>query len=255
MSGAAAAGAGTEVRCGGWTGSLPALLSAFESGAADPRLLDLRAVVAQVRTGAGTLEEASEACVLLARAAEWKARALLPVPPAEPPAPAGGDGAAEPDEAILAERVAAYHAFSEAAEALRAYEHRRRAQFSRPAGPGGSRAPRAPEVAGSLDQLLELFGDVWTRSRPRSAEVQRERFTVAEALAGLRDRLRRAPALFASLFAPGAGRLEVVVTFLALLELVRRGEVQVRQESPFAPVELAWNAAPRGGAAAGDGPA
>lgn len=257
MSGGEAASAPVpEVRCGPWTGPLAALLSAFEAGAADPRLLDLRGLVARLRAAGGTLEEASEACVLLARAAEWKARALLPVPPPEPPGPSDEAVPAEPDAALLAERVAAYHAFAEAAEALRAYEQRRRAQFGRPAPAGGGRAPRATEGTGSLDQLLELFGEVWSRSRPRSAEVARERFTLAEALAGLRARLRRAPALFSSLFAPGAGRLEVVVTFLALLELVRRGEVEVRQESPFAPVELAWHAAPaRGSAEPGEGPA
>jgi segregation and condensation protein A len=247
----------SEVRCGQWSGGLGDLIAAFEAGAADPRQLDLRALVAHVRAGAADLEQSSAGYGLLARAAEWKARALLPVPPAEAVAPSEEEPA-EAEAANLAERVAAYQAFAEAAEALRAYERQRREQFPRPAGVRAS-GPAAPASLGvaSLDQLLGMFGEVWARSRPRSAEVQRERFTLADAAERLRQRLRAAPALFASLFAPDADRLEVVVTFLALLELVRRGEVAVRQESPFSPVELAWRGGRRGHGGPegeGDGP-
>ena len=44
--------------------------------------------------------------------------------------------------------------------------------------------------------------------------------------------------VFETLFVDGASRTEIVVTFLAVLELIRLKQIGVVQESPFAPIEL-----------------
>lgn len=237
------------IQIGPWTGTLAELVAALESGTLVPAEVALREAVAAARAAAADLDGASAAYALLGRAVELKARSLLPSPPPEL-APEPEDPDPEQEAARLAERVAAYRAFAEAAAALREFERRRQVQFGRPNRLAGPASPDARELAAepagpaALEQLLEVFAQVWERSRPRSGEVARERFTVAEAAQRLRLRLQAAgPTVFGELFAPEADRLEVVVTFLALLELVRLGEVVVRQEEPFAPVRIAWRAA------------
>jgi segregation and condensation protein A len=44
---------------------------------------------------------------------------------------------------------------------------------------------------------------------------------------------------FSELFAEVAGRIEIVVTFLALLELIRLKQVRVTQRNPFDEIEIA----------------
>jgi segregation and condensation protein A len=72
-------------------------------------------------------------------------------------------------------------------------------------------------------------------------EVSREVITLPGQMRYLRERLRRAngPVRFEELFDPGSTRRRIIVTFLALLELIRRGWLRVRQERLFGPI-LVW---------------
>jgi segregation and condensation protein A len=244
------AGSGAEpvatVRMGDFVGTLAELLAALEAGAVAPAALSLQDLLPQTPLEGGDLERALEAFVALAQLVERKARALLPVAPdAE-----DDDGEAPWDEQeeaqALAERLAAYEAFAEAAAALRNFELRRAERFGRPAADATARArvaAAAPAAAPAedLDRLLRVFAEVWERAQPRTREVRRERWTVPAAVRALRQRLAAAgSAEFGELFAADADRLQVVVTFLALLELVREGSVWVQQEGPFAPLRIRW---------------
>ncbi len=235
---------------GAWTGTLPELLAAVEAGGVDASSLQLAEIIATLRTAGLDLEAAATAFAQLGRMVELKARSLLPTPPPEEEPTAEGD--AEAEATRLAERLAAYQVFAEAAAALREFEHRRAEQFGRPARADRSQRPSERTEAGSqasglptgpeaLERLLAVFAEVWERAQPRTRELRRERFTLAQAVARLRERLSATGGTeFAALFHPDADRLEVVVTFLALLELMRLGEVTVRQEAPFAPVRIGW---------------
>jgi segregation and condensation protein A len=250
-------GTSAMLQVGGWRGSLQELVAAMEAGTVPAADVPLREVVAAARNRAQDLEAASAAWVLAARAIERKARALLPNPPAEP---AAVEEEGEAEATRLAERIAAYQAYAEAAAALRAFEERRRARFGRAeaaaravAGAAVRQVPAAPASVETVERLLAAFAEVWERARPRTAEVARDRWTVVQAVEGLRRRLQAAGTLeFAELFSEGADRLEVVVTFLALLELVRLGEAAVTQQAPFAPLRIAWTRA-GGGAGEADG--
>lgn len=242
--------ASPDVSTAGWTGPLAELVAALETGTVSASAVDLRDLIAQVRATNVDLDGAAVAFAQVARAVELKTRALLPEPVVDPEPAAEED--AEVEAAQLAERVAAYRAFAEAAQALRTFEQRQRSRYGRPPAEGLPDKPPTPipqgEAGGeTLERLLEAFAKVWERATPRSGEVRRDRFTVAQRVVTLRQQLAGAGGLeFSTLFAADADRLEIVVTFLALLELVRLGEAHVEQGTPFGPVRIA-TAAPRGG--------
>jgi len=78
--------------------------------------------------------------------------------------------------------------------------------------------------AGANEDLLDLFED---------------RFTVSDKIQFiLGEMISRSRVVFEQLFRDGATRTEIVVTFLAVLELIRLKQIAVVQESPFAAIEL-----------------
>ena len=67
------------------------------------------------------------------------------------------------------------------------------------------------------------------------------RATVSEALEAVRDRLMVTPeASFEQLLTDCRDRIEVVVRFLALLELYREGRVELRQAHVFGEIQVRW---------------
>jgi segregation and condensation protein A len=70
-------------------------------------------------------------------------------------------------------------------------------------------------------------------------EIEGERWTVREKITFLKDTLRKSGRMmFSELFRSAATRLEVVVTFLALLELARLHEVQLEQAEAFGEINI-----------------
>lgn len=232
---------GVQVSLPDFAGTPEQLLQEVESGARDPSAIPVGSVVAQVLAALQAerepdLERATDLLGVLARLLDRKARALVPAE--REPEPPGDDaaGQAEGDAAEeLVERLLAYRAFKEAAGLLRRFEAEQAQRFP----PGGAEA--ADEQAGAdagvgLEDLLAAFQRIWERAaalEPR--EIPRERLTVAERMTQLVDALRaaRGRLTFTALFQGEPTRRQVVVTFLALLELVRQGRVRLRQEVAF----------------------
>jgi segregation and condensation protein A len=220
------------------TEALRALVAALESGAQDPAALALDAALADLDAAfaASDLDQQSLGITLAARLVELKARRLLPgaAPPEEPPA----DEAGEQTPEALAQRLAEYDVFREAASVLRAYEEARSQRFGRPAAPrpGPADPPPVP-----FDHLLAMFAAIWERARAEGRTVARQELTVLARMQELRDRLRAAaaPVPFEALFADEPLRVQVIVTFLALLELMRLGEAVLLQDTPFGPLAVA----------------
>jgi segregation and condensation protein A len=80
---------------------------------------------------------------------------------------------------------------------------------------------------------------VWSRARePEAGEIPRPRITVAMKIAEISNRLLWSPEgiSFFSLFSSDVTKLEVIVTFLAILELIRLRRLKVRQPRPFAEI-------------------
>lgn len=98
----------------------------------------------------------------------------------------------------------------------------------------------------SVDDLYLAFCQVMDRKetkvdRVRSSfkGVQRDLFTVQEKMEYIRDMLILQPrTTFFGIFRPQAGRMEKVVTFLALLELIKRKEIQILQRANFSDIDI-----------------
>lgn len=224
------------VRTATFEGPLDQLLRLAQDGQVDLAALPLGDIAAEylARTRQELdPDEVTETIWLLAALVELKARALLPQPPPEEE-PAAED--AGQLEELLEERLAAYRAFRDVTTALRALEAYQQRVFLRP-----PEQPDEPLLSGiSLADLCRAFQEVLARGQERGAEIPPEGITVAERMAAILALLAAHPqgVPFDALFPAEATRLEIVVTFLALLELVRLLRVRVEQEARFATIRI-----------------
>ncbi|WP_435104768.1 segregation and condensation protein A [Arhodomonas sp. AD133] len=178
------------------------------------------------------LELAAEYLVMAAVLAEIKSRMLLPRPPAVE------EEEADP-RAELVRRLQEYERFKQAAEDLDELPRIARDIFPAMAVAPDYRAERQPPEV-SLRELLAAFAGVMERVRMHSHhQIQEEALSVrqrmADTLASLSDDRFVA---FTGLFAPEEGRAGVVVTFLAVLELLKEGLVELVQTEPYAPIHV-----------------
>jgi segregation and condensation protein A len=114
-------------------------------------------------------------------------------------------------------------------------------------GRGGSYQPEvAPDGSLPFDKvglfdLLSVFQKVLDRASQSEdlKDIFEDRFTVSDKIQFIQGQLtERKRLVFEELFVEGATRTEIVVTFLAVLELIRLKQIGVAQEGPFSPIEL-----------------
>src|SRR4029079_6681546 len=108
-------------------------------------------------------------------------------------------------------------------------------------GPMATEMPlRLGEVG--IFQLISAFQNVIKRVEAREdlREIFGEHFTVSEKIDTILRRVANGAAVrFSELFGEIASRAEIVVTFLALLELIRLKQVSAIQANPFEEIEIA----------------
>ncbi len=159
-----------------------------------------------------------------------KSRHLLPRPAAKQPDEDEEDPAEE-----LARRLREYAQFKEAAQSLRNREAQGLRAYVRVAPPPD--LPRRVELDDvSVDDLLTAVRRALDEhpAPPVSEVVEPIAVTMEERIAAIRRALREGrPVSFQSLLQDCCSRIEVIVTFLGLLELMKAGEVVTRQEALF----------------------
>jgi len=135
-----------------------------------------------------------------------------------------------------------YKKFKDAALQLGRREEEQSHLFPRQVGDlGFDSQPDQPLAEVGIFDLINAFNQVLKKASEREdfREIYEERFTVSdkieEILYTLRDRLE---ILFSELFASAGSRAEVVVTFLALLELIRLKRLRVRQDEAFGEINV-----------------
>lgn len=178
------------------------------------------------------LELAAEYLVMAAMLAEIKSRMLLPR--VEEDAEDEEDPRAE-----LIRRLQEYERFKTAAEDINELPRMGRDTFATCAEPPEINQDR-PEPQVSLQELLLAFKDVVVRTEMhRHHNIDREVLSVRERMSNILDVIRIGDFCeFSTLFNPEEGRLGVVVTFLAMLELSKESLIDIVQSEPFAPIYL-----------------
>lgn len=180
------------------------------------------------------LDVAGEFLVMAATLIHIKSRMLLPATDAEEDEEEGADPRAE-----LVRRLLEYQRFKDAADQLERREVLTRDVFVRSAAPA-EEIPAAGFREVSIFELLTALKRVLDRL-PKDVvhEVLLEKITVREKMTLLLDHLRNhGKTLFESLFAEVKSRMEVVVTFLAMLELVKMRAIRIYQEEATGPIQI-----------------
>jgi segregation and condensation protein A len=195
------------------------------------------------------LDIAGEFLVMAATLAHLKSRMLLP---RQDTAEQATDAVTELQQedagdprAELVRRLLEYQKYKDAAEQLAMQDILDRDVFPRRVPVEA--VPIPEEEVGlqefSVLKLIEALDRVLERLTPKlQHEVVREKVSLSEAILRIAERLRaQAPCTFESLFDEQRTRQEVVITFLAILEMVKRRLIKVSQEAPLADILLTPN--------------
>jgi segregation and condensation protein A len=184
------------------------------------------------------IDVASEYLVMAATLVHIKSRMLLPNAPTEET-----DEGSEADDidprTELVRRLLEYQKYKLAAEQLGG-----RPVLGRDVFPRGSSDEIASGQPGletvSMFRLLDAFQSVLERTqKSKEHHIDFERFSISERISELVDRLRVDKRLvFHEIFAPDTTRAEVIITFLAILEMTRLRLTRLIQDGPLAPIYI-----------------
>jgi len=175
-------------------------------------------------------QEMAEFLWMAARLLLLKSIRLLP---GEPPTEDETDLLGWEEE--VRKRLEEYRAYKQMAEGL--MERAEQDSFSFP-------PPTRAIEAGGQEEPLEIgllvvaFNSVLARIPPRPVVVTGRTWTLEEKLVLITDRLRKGPIELLELILESEDRLEAVVTFVAVLELLRRSLISIRQKERFGPIHI-----------------
>jgi segregation and condensation protein A len=179
------------------------------------------------------LDVAGEFLVMAATLMRIKAKMLLPLPSATE------DEEVDPRDELV-QRLVEYRQFKEAANTLRLREDERRLLYERGMLPGEDEAGPLPLAPATLFDLLGALNRVLSRvPEPALYEIQGEVYAIEDKIAWIANALRDLGSLdFEGLLLRCRTRGEMVVTFIALLELVKLGEALVVQNENFGDISI-----------------
>jgi len=229
-----------------YEGPLDLLLRLIEHAELDITAVSLSMVTDQYLTHIRQLdnahaEEISAFLVIAAKLIQIKSEALLPRPPVRE---AGEEDPAE----NLARQLRFYKRFKEIASQLEARNTQGLHTYLRMAPP--------PKAEGRLDlseitlaDLLEAAQNTFLQGKEKQSlgtVISAPKVTIRQKLAYITGMMTKDKnSSFKKLIGSTSTRLEVVVTFLALLELVKRYRVSARQDALFGDIEIErsddWN--------------
>jgi len=187
------------------------------------------------------LEVAGEFLVMAATLMYIKSRELLP---RDQQVQTEGEDDGEDPRWELIRQLVEYKKFKDAAARLQQLEIAQENTFPRVPG-----KPEFPEESTkgkpsvSLFDLVSAVGNVlkrFTEKTEDEREIFQDRWTVSEKIESIVKLLaEKAQVRFSDLFSDASSRTEVVVTFLALLELIRLKQIVALQQEEFGEIELA----------------
>jgi segregation and condensation protein A len=179
------------------------------------------------------LELAADYLVMAAFLTEVKSRLLLPVR-------ANEEEDEEDPRAALIRRLQEYERFKLAAHELDELPRDERDYYQGSADPHELAQPMRIEPDVSMAELVAAFTDVLKRASAfKHHQVQREALSTRERMSKILEQVSSAHFTpFVCLFTPEEGRAGVVVTFLAILELVKESLIKMVQNGVFEPIHV-----------------
>ncbi len=183
------------------------------------------------------LDVVSEYLVMAATLAHIKSKMLLPAPPADQEDDAAEEQGDPREE--LVRRLLEYQKYKAAAEGLAERGLAGRDVFTR-----GARAEEAkgeaPLGGMTLFSLLDAFNRVLKRANAEfSREITAERITIQDRIHEILDLVKEQQRItFESLFEGYVTTYDLVVTFLAMLEMGKQKLVRIYQTDPYAPIYI-----------------
>src|SRR5688572_15136025 len=190
------------------------------------------------------LDVAGEFLVMAATLIHIKSRMLLPRPD-----PAQEEPGEDPREALV-RRLLEHQKFKAAAELLHERETLRSAQWTRADGPIAEIAGEAPEPEIEVDlfSLITAFRSVVERARQRpKLYLPGEQMPIEERIEQLLAKLSETEACgFEDLFADMQSRTGMIVTFLAILEMIRLKLIRVFQSGAMGGIRVYKRERPAG---------
>ncbi len=225
-----------------FAGPLDLLLHLIERNELDITLISLAHVaeqylaqVEELRTN--RMEHLIDFIVIGARLALIKSRALLPQTPSQF---LDDEAEEDPAEALL-QQLREYKRFKEAAKWLMEREEQGYRTHLRVAPP--PKLEKQLDLSGiTVDSLIRAVRDVLARAESLEESVsivQPRHITIEGQIKRLQHQLgEKRPFFFHEILSQNANRVEVAVTLLATLELIKRQEVEAFQLSHFGPIEI-----------------
>jgi len=248
--------AGYEVKLERFEGPLDLLLHLIQRDEIDIYDIPLARITQQYLTYIELmrlldLDVAGEFLVMAATLMRIKAKMLLPTPPP------GEEEEIDPRDELV-QRLLEYRQFKEASSTLKTREEHRRLEYERGMVPGDEEAGPLPLAPATLFHLLDALNRVLARLPAKTVmELEGEAYDIEEKIERIHNRVRVAGKLsFETLLGECRSRLEMIVTFLALLELLKLNLLNAIQDGNFGEIVLAppvsddapseWDEAPTG---------
>jgi segregation and condensation protein A len=135
----------------------------------------------------------------------------------------------------LVRNLVEYRKMVEAAQSMKEMENRRYNVFTRSVPQNEKELRVEPELELNLYEIMRAFRDIMSQfETQRVSEVQPEEYTIEDKIEVVVAQLAANPQImFREFFTGASSRIEVVVTFMAILELMKRAVIRCVQEGAF----------------------
>lgn len=149
------------------------------------------------------------------------------------------DGEEDPRDGLV-RSLLEYKKMVEAAKAFKELEEEREKVYPRPVPDVEKQYREEPTFDLSLFHLMKAFQEVMVQFEAAEVrEIELEEYTIEEKIEAITVALReKSQVLFEDLFGNVAGRMELIVTFMALLEMIKHGHIKVQQQEAFSSLWL-----------------
>lgn len=234
---------GYHVHIKQFDGPLDLLLFLIEKAEVDIREVFISEITSEFLSYLSELDEldmdqASSFITVAATLVYMKSRSLMPKPRRE-----DEEEEEDPGEALI-RQLREYKAFKEASAGLRELMDSASLMHSRlpmeyPLPPREI-ILKDTTVEGLYHALLAALNRL--PEEDEGAEVRSvnaDKFTIRACAGSIRSALRSSGGRITFMkYVEGKGKIEIIVTFMSLLEMMRRGEIRLRQESSFADISI-----------------